>query len=236
MKNLTPAGLPKIILLAVCLAAGSCAAPVSQRPTGFDDYGTQAPLLNSQRIRQRFGSYGIEVVRNSDGLRVADLYSLEDGRKVMRTLAVVIYPRTIPSLILAEHREIENGGSIGEVFNQHGWSIRKQNIYFGDILAQPGYTGVYAAMGGIPPTDLAVHVYRLSVGKSGHWLAYARIAEVHHPDYLELLELEDIYATEDQQEPPGYNGNDIRAILDTVAGVMNEFHLSFGSRSVPPAD
>lgn len=46
-------------------------------------------LLNSERIAQRYGSYGIEVLASDCGLRVSDLYSGEQTDRVTRTLAVV---------------------------------------------------------------------------------------------------------------------------------------------------
>jgi hypothetical protein len=48
-------------------------------------------------------------------------------------------------------------------------------------------------MGGIGETNLAVHVYRLSVCRDGVCFAYATLSEVHHPDYLGLAELREIY-------------------------------------------
>jgi len=122
---------------------------------------------------------------------------------------------------MAEHAEIKSGHSIGKVFKSHGWSIDKRNIYFGDIAASHDFAGVYSAMGGIHEVNLAVHIYQLSVGKNGAWFRYARIAEVHHPDYLGSDELRRIYAAPVGQ--PGFNRRDIQGTLNTVVGVMANF-------------
>ena len=42
-------------------------------------------------------------------------------------------------------------------------------------------------------TSLATHGYVLSVSKGDERIDYARIAEIHHPDYLDLAMLEAIY-------------------------------------------
>ena len=154
-------------------------------------------------------------------MRVSDLYSLEGGKKVMRTLAVVIYPQSIPPPLTAEHAEIKSGHSIGKVFKSHGWSIDKRNLYFGDIVASDNFAGVYSAMGGIHEVNLAVHIYQLSVGKNGAWFRYARIAEVHHPDYLGSDELREIYGAPAGE--PEFSHQDIQATLNTVVGVMAKF-------------
>ncbi len=216
---MTPIRSTLIALFAGFLAVTSCATPETGNSHPAPRAETQLPLLNSERIRQRFGSYGIEVVRESDAMRVSKLYSAEGGREVMRTLAVVLYPDVIPAPIIAEHREIKGGGSIGEVFKSHGWDVRKFNIYFGEFSASPEYAGVYAAMGGVRAADLAVHVYQLSVGKRGAWFPYARIAEVHQPDYLGLAQLRKIYG----EAATGPDQMGIQATLDAVVSVMKSF-------------
>ncbi len=48
-------------------------------------------------------------------------------------------------------------------------------------------------MGGIERSQLAAHVYVLSVSRGAAEIDYASIVEVHHPDYLETADLFDIY-------------------------------------------
>jgi hypothetical protein len=47
-------------------------------------------------------------------------------------------------------------------------------------------------------TPLAEHVYVLDVVKDGRAIEYAALVEIHHPDYLDVGELEKIYGTVDE--------------------------------------
>lgn len=174
-----------LVIVAAVLAAYLGIAPRSE---------SAAPLLNSERIEQRFGSYGIDVLESDGGVRVSNLYSLEDGRKVCRTFAVVLYPAEVDPRYAAEHAAILAGGSIGAVFKQHGWTVTKKNLYFGTLTATPK---VAALMHDEPGRSLAVHVYGLSVTRGDTTLPYVTIAEVHHPDYLTLDEVRSIYGGPD---------------------------------------
>jgi hypothetical protein len=209
------------VLIAGFLAISSCATPHVESPSAAARVETRELLLNSERIRRRFGSYGIDVIRDNEQLRVSNLYSLEDGRKIMRTLAVVIYPHSISAALMAEHGEIKSGQSIGEVFSRHGWSVKKQNMYLGAIKASPEFAGVYASMGGIAEATLAVHVYQLSVGKNGAWIDYAQIAEVHQPEHLDLAQLGEIYEGVAVESEPARQ--DVQNTLDLVVNVMQNF-------------
>jgi len=147
-------------------------------------------LLNSERIEQVFGSYGIEVLSSTPTLRVSKLYSMQDGREICRTFAVVVYPREIDGAIAAEHSAILAGGSIGATFAAAGWRVSKVHQYFGEL---PSTARVEALMGNIEPSPLAVHVYALGVSKGAEEIQYANIVEVHHPDYLDLADLVELY-------------------------------------------
>ena len=154
------------------------------------------PLGNSERIRRKFGSYGIEVLENSPGLRVSSLYSTHDGKKVNRTFAVTAYPEVIESAFEKEHEAIINGKSIGIVFEESGWLIDKRHLYFGEIET-PGshFNGISQAVK-FGKVSAAIHVYALVVRKNGSEFQYAFIAEVHHPEFLKLQDLAAIYGPE----------------------------------------
>ena len=147
-------------------------------------------LLNSERIERVFGSYGIEVLSSTPTLRVSKLYSMHDEQEICRTFAVVVYPSAIDGAIAAEHSVILDGGSIGATFAAGGWRVSKVHHYFGEL---PSTAKVEALMGGIDPSRLAVHVYGLGVSKGGLEIDYASIVEVHHPDYLGLADLVELY-------------------------------------------
>ena len=178
---------------------------------------SHSPLLNSERIRQRYGNYGIDVLEQDERLRVSNLYSLEEGAKITRTLAVVLYPAEVPSDITAEHELIVAGGSIGQVFKERGWQVEKTVRYLGIIPASADFDEIYTLMGGITPADLAVLLYDFSVCNASGCFAYTTIAEVYHPDYLGQEDLRAIYG--DQAVQPA-DVDQTEATLDTVMAVM----------------
>jgi hypothetical protein len=157
----------------------------AQRPVS-----SERELLNSERIEQVFGSYGIEVISSTPTLRVSRLFSTHDEREICRTFAVVAYPREIDGAIAAEHSIILGGGSIGATFAAGGWRVSKVHHYFGEL---PSTAKVEQLMGGIEPSRLAVHVYVLGVSRGGVQIDYASIVELHHPDYLEVADLVELY-------------------------------------------
>jgi hypothetical protein len=210
-----------IILLFSFLLTNSCSTTDSALSTTHPQQESPAPLLNSERIRQKFGSYGIDVVKQFESIRVSDLFSLEQERKVTRTFAVVFYPSSIPSSILTQHTEIKNGHSIGAVFKRNDWDIEKQHIWFGDIAASPDYASVYSSMGAVAAVDLAVHIYQLYVSREGERHLYAKIAEVHHPDYLDKTELLEIYGQGTMASIA--DSETIHTTLDKVARVMRAY-------------
>lgn len=161
------------------------------RDQGVDDLSL--PPGNSERILYKFGSFGIEVLENSPRLRVSSLYSTHDGVNINRTFAVVAYPDIIEPAFAAEHAAIINGESIGIVFKQNGWQIRKDHQYFGEIDAPAGHFGQAGDANGKNTIPTAIHVYSLVVSKDDAEYRYAMIAEIHHPDFLRLEDLAEIY-------------------------------------------
>ena len=151
------------------------------------------PLLNSERIKLKFGSYGIEVLESGAKIRVSNLYSVNGDQKTTRTLAIVSYPDTVDPLFAKEHKEILSGGSIGAVFKKNGWEIDKRHQYFGEIDSSKDLASVYKLFGGITPTQLAVHIYSFFIKKHRSEFLYATIAEIYHPQYLSLQDLKEIY-------------------------------------------
>ncbi|MCG8454813.1 MAG: hypothetical protein MI919_00920 [Holophagales bacterium] len=149
-------------------------------------------LLNSERIEATFGSYGVEILHATDRLRVSSLYSLEDGRRVTRTFAVVRFPGSVDPRVAETHREIVDGGSIGATLRAHGWRVSKQHLHLGEIEPMDDLKGVYALME-VETTPLAVDLYRLTATRNGVVVDYATLAELHHPDYLDVEALRAVY-------------------------------------------
>lgn len=156
--------------------------------------GAQLPgreLLNSERIATEFGSYGIEVVANDGRTRVSNLFSTEaGGARVCRTFAVVSYPRDVDPRVAKEHAAIVAGGSIGAVFADAGWTVRKTHLHFGVVAAPRELADLMSVPAG---ASLAQHAYVLDVVNDDATIEYAAIVEIHHPDYLDEHELEEIY-------------------------------------------
>lgn len=175
-------------------------------------------LGNSERIRLKFGSYGIEVLESGERIRVSNLYSIENGVKAKRTFAVVFYPALIEPEFCREHDAIINGQSIGIVFKSHGWVIEKRHQYFGKIDVFCDGTNVDSVFGNIGKSQPVVHVYSLFIKKNGSEFHYASIAEVHHPDYLELEDLYSIYGNEFDKSLA--QDRDIKSFLDIVKTKM----------------
>ena len=175
------------VVLTLCLSAELAA----QAPLATPSEAELRPLLNSERIAMEFGSYGIDVLESDARVRVSNLYSLHQGIKICRTFAVVHFPEFRENAFSVEHEAILSGQSIGAVFTQHGWTIEKINRYFGVLDSTDRVTDL---MGEIAAQPLAVHLYDFKVSKPGTSLIYASIAEVHHPDYLGVADLQRIYS------------------------------------------
>jgi hypothetical protein len=180
-----------VLRAAICvLFAGATERPYGQAPAP----AVTRARLNSERIAERFGTYGIEVIESDGRVRVSNLFSEREGERTCRTFAVVRYPDRIDPAFAAEHDEIAHGGSIGAVFAAHGWTVGKTHLRFFEIGASPRVAGLMHVRAG---TRLAAHAYVLDVSKGGRSIEYALLVEVHHPEYLALADLRAIYGTAD---------------------------------------
>jgi len=149
-----------------------------------------AQVLNSERIEQTFGSYGIEVIASDTSVRVSNLYSLHAGQKFTRSLAIVGYPERVDAAFSAEHAAILAGGSIGASFQAAGWEVVKTEHQYFDIEAGGAMAVAMQIAEGSP---VAAHAYRLSIAQGPQDFDYALIIEIHHPDYLDRAALVAIY-------------------------------------------
>ena len=207
-------GLGLFLLLPALALYDAAAQPASsERPAATASAERlDRELLNSERIEQQFGSYGIEVLHSDEAIRASNLYSGDGRDPTTRTFAVVLYPADVEKPFAREHAEILDGGSIGSVFVRNGWSVAKAHRYFGEVEASGRVAGLMRASAGRP---LAVHVYVLSISKDDVLFDYATIAEIHHPDYLRLDDLRRIYGA------PEFTAADadplVRRILDAAA-------------------
>ncbi|MFL0064246.1 hypothetical protein V3A08_01255 [Tenacibaculum maritimum] len=188
MKNIRPLS----ILLFISLLFIGCAVK-KEKTVLTTTKAYISPKLNSERIKIKYGNYGVDVLKATSLLRVSNLYSLHKNKKITRTLAFVEYPKQINQVFLKEHSRIINGASIGSTFKQSNWIIKKKHLLFSEIFPSVNYTGLYKLMGGIAPSKLAIHTYKFTIEKEGKTYLYAIISEIHHPDYLSLTALKKNY-------------------------------------------
>jgi len=199
------------MLAATCIALlVSCSSP--------------PPLLNSERIEQRFGSYGVEVIRADENIRYSSLHSLENGEPVTRTLAVVEFADPMPAPLRAAHQQIVSGESIGATFKSAGWSIDKPLLGYDVLAASPRFGRVYELMGLDEPAPLAVHRYRLQLLQGDEALEYATISEIHSPAYLTAEEVREIYG-----QPSSGPTTTATAVDDLLAPLLEELSSATGS-------
>ena len=170
-------------------------------------------LLNSERIKQRFGSYGIDVLHSENGLRRASLHSIENGAKVCRTCAVVRFDSVPTDIIGNEHAQILAGSSIGETFKANGWTIYKETRYVGELQMPTQSHAVLALMALHDRASLAMHAYRLLLKKDQQTVDYATIVEVHHPEYLSRDEVTGLYLVD---APARLTENELREVSELV--------------------
>ena len=169
------------------------------KPGNIESLSPESPvsdLGNSDRIRLKFGNYGIGIIENGLRIRVSKLYSTENGVKTNRTFAVVMLPEVIEPSFSVEHEAITNGQSIGIVFREHGWRIEKHHQYIGELDVGRDFTAIHSLFGDTGEVRPVIHVYSLLIKKDNAQYHYASIAEVHHPDYLGLEDLRDIFGKE----------------------------------------
>jgi len=169
--------------------------PASVAAAALAACSNESERLNSERIEQRFGSYGIEVLYREAGLRHANLYSEERGHRTCRTYAVVQFVEQPDAAIGTEHAQVLAGDSIGAIFKASGWSILKQTLYIGSARLHRDPNRIAALMRLQRKVDLALHVYRLLLQRDRQIIDYATLIELHHPQYLDPAEFGLMYAT-----------------------------------------
>ncbi|MBT8077037.1 MAG: hypothetical protein KJO31_00590 [Gammaproteobacteria bacterium] len=176
--------------------------------TGCDE---ERPLLNSERIQHRFGSYGVEIVRSGPGIRVSNLYSEDASRRTCRTLAITEFVQPVDARVDAVHASILAGGSIGSSLRDAGWEVHKRLTYIGEIPLTDPQSELARLMHVSVPRSLAIHSYDVSVSRSGDHIDYASIVEIHHPEYLDVQQLRAIYGTSaDEARPLRLPGDPLR--------------------------
>lgn len=182
------------------------------------------PKLNSDRIEYFFGSYGVDVLDIQSTAfpdsRFSNLYSIHNGKKIMRTLAVVdFYQPASPELSKA-HQDIMEGKSIGIALRDNGWTIHKKPVYFSSIPLTPA---VMAWMDEPNVAQAALHIYRLDVSGNGisDPIPYCTIIEVHSPQYLSVEWLKALYP--DQFQAFSVQSKEAAALACRLTALLQSF-------------
>ncbi len=152
-----------------------------------------ADLLSCERIRKKFGSYGVDVLEADADRRVSSLYSRTDDGKTCRTYAKVRFTPRIDPAFAAEHARVLAGESIGTVFQSAGWRIAKRHRHIGETALPDSGDDIAKLMGIDRTARLATDTYVFEIAKNGRRFEYAEITELHHPAYLTVAELASIY-------------------------------------------
>lgn len=160
---------------------------------------TETVLLNSERVEQQFGSYGIDVLASEAGLRRSSLYSSDDGERVCRTYAVVRFTDQPDTSYSPEHAHVLAGNSLGEVFKANGWAIHKQTLHIGSFELEHPASEIGLLMKLDGSRTLALHIYQLLLARGDQVFEYATIIEAHHPAYSSSADLLDIYHYDDSE-------------------------------------
>ena len=141
------------------------------------------PTLNSDAIKATFGTYGVDVINQSESTRVANLYSLSDDAKICRTLAVTEFVLPTDPALTEAHRLIRAGGSIGATLRSAGFTINKKLLIRTETVAGDEFVSLThgSVLLGAP---LYTKVYALFAQQDGRQIPYAVIAEAYHPEHF----------------------------------------------------
>ncbi len=172
--------------------------PRSVIAAALDACAHESERLNSERIAERFGNYGIDVISSEPGLRRSNLYSSENGEPTCRTYAVVRFVDEPDTIIVREHSQILAGKSIGAIFKASGWTIFKETLHIGNAALDDAAHPVAILMRLDHGADVAIHVYRLLLEKGERAIDYATLIELHHPDYLSRTDLLKLYPVDER--------------------------------------
>ena len=96
-------------------------------------------------------------------------------------------------LYASEHEKILSGASIGSTFRDAGWDIRKQQLFIGELEVPATYGKLAEMMEIALPQTLATHQYLFIISRDETSFNYATITEIHHPEFLTVIGLKELY-------------------------------------------
>jgi len=170
-----------LALLVLALLVPGCRKDLAEQVT--------PSLLNSERIAQRFGSYGVRLLEQDGPLRVACLYSQELNGEPCRTVAVTLLDQPPPEELAAVAAAIDAGASLGATLKSAGWTVVKRHHLVSEHDAGIDFARLLHWPDGSPPPKVAVLAYELWAERGAVAHRFARIAEAYDPAYLDISEL-----------------------------------------------
>lgn len=152
-------------------------------------------LVNSERIKARFGSYHVQVLHQDATTRLASLCSRHDDMDICRTLAVTRFASPTPATLAEADALIRQGDSIGSTLEQAGQHLSREIIAEASAPCGDAFTALTGQSVG-PGNLLSLRLYRLDAGPDPKALTpYATIAEAHHPEHVPVSD-ETVLVTE----------------------------------------
>ena len=141
--------------------------------------------MNSDRITARFGSYGVELLEQSQRHRIANLHSGIVPEHICRTLAVTVFHLPVHDDLRQVDEAIRAGASLGATLRSAGWRVVRSDA--AQATAPAGSAFERLSQQSCPAgTPLALQVYTLLAASDAQRLPYAAIAEAYHPDHVAL--------------------------------------------------
>lgn len=212
-----------LMILSLFVERADAAPEVKQNIVDF-----LKPKLNSDRIEYFFGNYGVDILNVESPIfsnsRITNLYSVHQGKKIMRTLAVVDFLDPIHPDLYEAHHKIKEGESIGIALREHGFRIHKIPMCFGSVFLSPSLMD-WMDEHYIDRTVL--HVYRLEISKNdkSDLIPYCNILEVHSPQYLTNEWLQALYS--DQYQEFSITSNDVLDLLSRLSILIQNFPFPY---------
>lgn len=173
--------------------------------------------LNSERIAATYGSYNVRVLDATAERRISSLESVEDGRPVTRTLAIVTFEPGAITAVADLHALIVDGASIGATFRAAGWAIDKPLIGIDEVGIPQSSVAIATLMNVSLPITAGLHAYRFNIRRGDISVRYATIVEVHHPAYLSVVDLERIYGRTTHRTSTSRFKEDALAVMERLA-------------------
>jgi len=121
--------------------------------------------VNSEEIKNRFGSYRVKVLQQDQVHRVASLYSEHNDKAVCRTLAVTYFWQPTPTVVIPADTRIRQGHSIGSTLSDAGLILHRQSLLEATAPSGSGFEALSAGTVS-QGTPVLLRLYRLDVGEN----------------------------------------------------------------------